>query len=259
MFQKIKMKKFSDRIKNILKKESNLIELKDFEKIVFVGDIHGDLQSSKKVISNYLKPENKIVFLGDYVDRGPNSKKNLDFLLKIKLENPNQVYLLQGNHEGYHVLRFSPADFWESLNKQDFKKYTSIVEKFPLVLITEDIIALHGVLPNVKNLNQINNIKLGDKQWKQICWGDFITKKQIGDKILTGRPQFDKNYFTKLMKRFNKKVLIRSHQPSSPLSIFNDRCLTIFTSSAYGQDRTVALVDKKKKIKTTKNLEIKKI
>ena len=75
----------------------------------------------------------------------------------------------------------------------------------------------------------------------------------------TGRPQFGKDYFLKLMKRFNKKVLIRSHQPNSSLFMFDNHCLTIFTSSAYPRERTIAIADLTKEIKNAKDLEIKKI
>jgi len=238
-----------------------LIEIKKAKKVVFVGDTHGDLEASQKVIKEYLKPGNKIVFLGDYVDRGPKSKENLDFLLETKKKYPNQIYLLQGNHEGHRILKFSPADFWESLNEKDYKKYSSIVEKFPLALLTKDIIALHGVPPDVKSLAEINKIKLGSKQWQQIAWGDFLneTGEYLGTDPFSGRPQFGQDYFLKIMERFNKKVLVRSHQPTSPLLMFDNRCLTIFTSSAYTRERTIAIYDFKKPIKTAKNLEIIKI
>jgi len=45
--------------------EQKLVEIKEAKKIVFVGDTHGDLEASQKVIKNYLKLGNKIVFLGD--------------------------------------------------------------------------------------------------------------------------------------------------------------------------------------------------
>jgi len=238
-----------------------LIEIKKAKKVIFVGDTHGDLEASQKVIKDYLKPGNKIVFLGDYVDRGPYSKENLDFLLEAKVKNPNQIYLLQGNHEGHHILKFSPADFWESLSEADYEKYISIVEKFPLAAITKDIIALHGVLPNVKNLEEINKIKLGSEKWRQITWGDFLNEKgeYLGTDPFTGRPQFGQDYFLKMMERFKKKVLIRSHQPTSPLFMFNNQCLTIFTSSAYARERIIAIADFKKSIKTAKDLEILRI
>jgi len=109
--------------------ERKLIEIKKVRKVIFVGDTHGDLEVSQKVIKDYLKPGNKIVFLGDYVDRGPQSKENLDFLLEIKAKNLNQIYLLQGNHEGHHILKFSSADFWKSLSKEEYEKYCSITRE----------------------------------------------------------------------------------------------------------------------------------
>jgi len=261
-----------------------LTEIKKVKKVIFVGDTHGDLEASQKIIRDYLlarrslgeggKPENKIVFLGDYVDRGPHSKENLDFLLENKEKYPDQIYLLQGNHEGHRLLKFYPAEFWESLNKEDYKKYTSIVENFPLAVVlkfstgvekvnskADGIIALHGALPDVESLREINKIKLGSKQWRQITWGDFSEKpdEYLGIDPFTGRPQFGKDYFFKLMERFGKRVLIRSHQPTSPLFMFDDRCLTIFTSSAYARERTIAIADLKKPIKTAKDLEIIKI
>lgn len=238
--------------------QTKLIKIKNAKKIIFVGDTHGDLEASQKIIKNYLKEGNKIVFLGDYVDRGHFSKENFDFLLKMKEKNPDQIYLLQGNHEGYPILKFSPADFWESLNEKDYQKYSSIVEKFPLVAITKDIIALHGVLPDVKNLEEINKIKLGSEHWLQICWGDFsdIPGEDLGINHFSGRPQFGRDYFFKLMEMFQKKVLIRSHQPNTPLFMFDNCCLTIFTSSAYTKERTIAIADLSKDIKTAKDLEI---
>ena len=260
-----------EKIKKILSKEPKLIEIKRAKKLIFVGDTHGDFEASQKVIKDYLlarrslgegeKPGNKIVFLGDYVDRGPHSKKNLDFLLKTKIKYPNQIYLLQGNHEGHHILKFYPAEFWESLGEKEYEKYCSIVENFPLVVVTKDIIALHGVPPEVKNLNKINKIKLGSEEWRQITWGDFSEEpgEYLGIDPFTGRPQFGRDYFLKMMDKFGKKVLIRSHQPTSPLFMFDNRCLTIFTSSAYTRERTIAIVDFKKSIKTAKDLEIVKI
>ena len=238
---------------------TKLIEITNAEKIIFVGDTHGDLEASQKVIKDYLKPGNKIVFLGDYVDRGAKSKENLDFLLEIKNKNPNSIYLLQGNHEGYNVVKFIPAEFWQSLNKTDYQKYVSIVTNFPLVLCVNEIIALHGALPDVENLDEINQTKIGDKIWRSITWGDFIEQpgEDLGMDVFTGRPQFGRDYFEKLMKRFNKQILIRSHQPDAPQFMFDDRCLTIFTSSAYGRERTIAIYDSKKPIKTAKDLEIK--
>ena len=266
-------KRLLEKIKEILEKEPKLVEIQKAEKVIFVGDTHGDLEVSQKVIKDYLhscnalhskaggKPDNKIVFLGDYVDRGPYSKENLDFLLEQKTKYPNQIFLLQGNHESHHILEFSPANFWKNLDEKEHKEYTSIVEKFPLVVVAKEIIALHGVLPDVRSLSGINQIKLGGDEWMQICWGDFVKKQGqfLGFNPLTGRPEFGRDWFFEKMERFRKNILIRSHQPDCPQFMFNNRCLTIFTSSVYTRERTIAIANLKKEIKDIKDLEIQKI
>lgn len=234
-----------------------LIEIENPKKVVFVGDTHGDIEATKKVIERYLKGENIIVFLGDYVDRGPHSKENLDFLLREKEKYPKNLYLLQGNHEGHRILPFSPAEFWESLDQKEYERYASIVERFPLAVVIKDILALHGALPDLERLEEFEKIELGDENWFFICWGDFYEELE-GFKInsLTGRPQFGKDYFFKMMERFKKKVLVRSHQPDAPLFLFDDKCLTIFTSSAYSKKRMIAIADFSKNIQTAKDLKL---
>jgi len=235
-----------------------LIEIKNVKRVVFVGDTHGDLEASQKVIEKYLDSQTAIVFLGDYVDRGPFSKENIDFLIQKKKENPKRIYLLQGNHEGYPFLKFSPANFWESLSQKEYQKYVSLFEKFPLIAVTSEIIALHGALPDLKSLEEIEKIKLGDKAWQEITWGDFVDESGdfLGIDPFSGRPSFGRDYFFKIMERFQKKILVRAHDPTAPLFMFENRCLTIFTSSYYQKPRMVAIADLDKKIKTAKDLKI---
>jgi len=63
------------------------------------------------------------------------------------------------------------------------------------------------------------------------------------------------------MKRLNKNVLIRSHQPDAKQVMFDNKCLTIFSSHAYGCERTVAIADfdKNKKINNIDDLIVEKI
>jgi predicted phosphodiesterase len=250
-----------EKIIKILEKEPRLIEIKKAKKIIFVGDTHGDLEASQEVIKEYLRPENKIVFLGDYVDRGPLSKDNLDFLIEQKEKNPEQIFLLQGNHEGHRVLKFSPAEFWESLTKKEYTTFSTIVENMGLVLVAKNVIALHGALPVIEKLKDFEKIKIGDENWFRICWGDFLDEPggNLGINPFTGRPQFGRDYFFKIMEKINKKVLIRSHDPHAPRLMYDDHCLTIFTSSAYTEERIIAIADFSKEIKTAKDLEIRKI
>lgn len=72
--------------------------LRDERRYIAIGDIHGCLEPLQRLIET-LRPEPRdtLVFLGDYVDRGPDSKGVIDYLLALK-ERFNAVFLL-GNHE----------------------------------------------------------------------------------------------------------------------------------------------------------------
>lgn len=230
-------------------------------RFVFVGDTHGDFDASQKVIKDYLDSRTKICFLGDYVDRGLQSKENIDFLLKTKQENPTKIYLLQGNHECYHLKRFYPCDFWENLNPQSRKNYEKIFNQLPLAFSVGKIIALHGALPNVKELKDIGNIKNKSENWHRITWGDFDGRYSMvkeGEKNQYSRPQFSQEYFEKIMKNIGKKILIRSHNPRVAERMFDNRCLKVFTSGAYNLARTIAIADfdNNKRIETIDDLVI---
>ena len=232
--------------------EPNLIRLSSGHAI-FVGDTHGDFDASRKVIASYLRPENTVILLGDYVDRGPQSVENINYLLCLKLAYPENLFLLMGNHEGYAITPFSPADFWDRLDRELHRRYASLLAKLPLAACTDNgIIALHGALPRMQSLKDIDEVEVGSEEWRQITWGDWQEGggSLLGDDIFTGRPQFAEGHFNEMMDIFGKNLLIRSHQPTARQVMFGGRCLTIFTSSAYAATRTIAIVDLDKEVKT---------
>lgn len=236
-------------LQKILAKEPKLVRLKGKSKVAFVGDTHGDSLASEKVFEKY--PDYVKVFTGDYVDRGPNSKGNIYLLLRRKLEQPEKVHLLVGNHEGKPISPCYPCDFWEDLNSIEWARYSAILPNLPLAAYGNGILACHGVPPDVKSLEEINGIKAGDKKWNLSIWGDFNEKPgdYLGESS-GGRPQFGEGYFNRIMKTLGCKTLIRSHQPDAPLEMFDKRCYTIFTSSEYldrRPSRTVIVADLSKK------------
>jgi hypothetical protein len=241
--------------------EAKLIE-PESTRAIFVGDTHGDLEATEKIIRRYLKPKNKLIFLGDYVDRGPASLENINLLLQQKINYPDSLYLLMGNHEGYALGSFHPADFWEALDTELRQRYGEVLCRLPLAVSTQNgIIALHGALPDVSRLEDINQIEPGSAEWHQITWGDWQQKagKSLGIDPYTGRPQFGRGWFNEIMSRLGKNVLIRSHQPDAPPTMYGRKCLTIFTSSAYRHyisGRTIAIVDLKKPVKNADDIEI---
>ncbi len=63
-----------------------------------IGDIHGCITALKTLLAVIQpQPEDTVVTLGDYVDRGPDTRGVLDTL--IALEKRTQLKPLMGNHE----------------------------------------------------------------------------------------------------------------------------------------------------------------
>jgi serine/threonine protein phosphatase 1 len=66
-----------------------------------IGDIHGQLAGLTQAIEWIEKdggPESPIVFLGDYIDRGPDSRSVLDFLIQGRDSGRHWTFL-KGNHD----------------------------------------------------------------------------------------------------------------------------------------------------------------
>ena len=64
-----------------------------------ISDIHGCLQTFKDLLKqlNYSK-EDSLYLLGDYIDRGPDSKGVIDYIWELQ-RSGYEVYCLKGNHE----------------------------------------------------------------------------------------------------------------------------------------------------------------
>jgi Calcineurin-like phosphoesterase len=67
-------------------------------RLLAIGDVHGCLTALDTLLG-FVQPtsDDQLVFLGDYVDRGPDSKGVLNRL--IELQRSHQVVFLRGNHE----------------------------------------------------------------------------------------------------------------------------------------------------------------
>jgi serine/threonine protein phosphatase 1 len=68
-----------------------------------VGDVHGCLEQLHRVVEACDaraggRPA-RFVFLGDYIDRGPDSRGVIDFLMRWQMAKPDAVVCLRGNHE----------------------------------------------------------------------------------------------------------------------------------------------------------------
>lgn len=76
--------------------------------IIFHADFHGDIDALRRYLKRYVisdsdfklkQPAPCLVFLGDYTDRGHCGVEVLYTLMRLKLANPDTVFLARGNHE----------------------------------------------------------------------------------------------------------------------------------------------------------------
>ncbi len=67
-----------------------------------IPDIHGCSKTLIALVAEQIKPSKHdwLYFLGDYIDRGPDSKGVIDYILYLQQEEHN-IRLLKGNHEDY--------------------------------------------------------------------------------------------------------------------------------------------------------------
>jgi serine/threonine protein phosphatase 1 len=67
-----------------------------------IGDIHGHirkLEALLKLCEARAGGDARLVFIGDYVDRGPDSRSVVALLIDLQQRKPGQVLCLRGNHE----------------------------------------------------------------------------------------------------------------------------------------------------------------
>src|SRR5689334_21820326 len=63
-----------------------------------IGDIHGYADVRRRLLEMVEpRPEDQLITVGDYVDRGPDSRSVLDML--IPLHRSGQLVALRGNHD----------------------------------------------------------------------------------------------------------------------------------------------------------------
>lgn len=117
-------------------------------RVFFHADFHGDVRSLLADLAwlngqGYLRgfsvarPDFYMTFLGDYTDRGSYGIEVLYTLFRLKLENPEHVFLVRGNHEEvslqsrYGFLEEGRAKYGADFNAQ---KILRVYDFLPVVL-----------------------------------------------------------------------------------------------------------------------------
>ncbi|MDQ3534446.1 MAG: serine/threonine protein phosphatase [Bacteroidota bacterium] len=131
------------------------------EKTYIITDIHGCLKTFMYLVRDImaLNPDDNLYLLGDYIDRGPDSKGILDLIIELK-EKGFKVFPLRGNHEQF-VLNATKGlqrhQFWlengghqtlASFNAETVfdipQKYIDFIESLPYYFELENYFLVHA-------------------------------------------------------------------------------------------------------------------
>mgnify|MGYP001594153299 CR=1 FL=1 len=184
-------------------------------RIFAIGDIHGCNDEIRKLLTliNPVPLTDAVVFLGDYIDRGPDSRGVIDTILDFKGTFPNTI-CLRGNHEEmfldsylneqnvdlYLYNRGASTLYSYGISINDFpavkflpEEHLDFLTNLPLYYETEDYLFVHaGLRPGLSLAKQ----SLEDLLWIR---DEFINSRwNFGKTVIFGHtplaePLIEKN------------------------------------------------------------------
>lgn len=101
-----------------------------------IGDIHGCLDELNELIDKIMnKNPDKVIFLGDYVDRGPDSRGVIERLIQFKKEFDGAIFI-KGNHDAIMfsaLTSYIDRQFWLQIGGdvviEQYETYPDIPEE----------------------------------------------------------------------------------------------------------------------------------
>lgn len=141
--------------------------------IKIFGDIHGQYPDLMRLFTEFGAPSQTgdldlvdYLFLGDFVDRGAYQLETICLLLALKVEHPDRVFLLRGNHESPEInekygFREECLDRLGLSGDAIWRCFNAVFAWMPLAAtIADKIFCVHGGLGlTVETLAQIAAIE----------------------------------------------------------------------------------------------------
>lgn len=157
-----------------------------------ITDIHGCAKTFEALLNRItFSKEDVLYLLGDYIDRGPDSRGVIDHIWELQ-EDGYEVHCLRGNHEQMLLDEINDDEIWYNGEKatlksfevkanQDIPKpYIEWMEELPFFFELKDYILVHA------GLNFRTKFPL-DEPTEMIWirnWYDDINKKWLGNRII---------------------------------------------------------------------------
>jgi len=163
---------------------------------IAISDIHGCLESFKALLDKlFLTKSDELYLLGDFIDRGPDSKAVIDHIWQMQLDG-YFVHCLRGNHEQMLLDSFNDpydlqlwkrhggTDTLKSFNVESVddvpEEYLRWFDNLPYYVEVDDYILVHAGL-NFDLPNPFDG--LNSMIWIR-NWYDKIKKDWLGDRII---------------------------------------------------------------------------
>lgn len=155
--------KLCQKVRHVLEREPRVVYIQSPAYIF--GDIHGNLEDLHFFSDNIWRlgmslTAGNFLFLGDYVDRGMSCLEVTAYLLAMKLQLPNKVFLLRGNHEtrdvngweehyGERSFIFQCRNrFGDDIGYRIWEACNQVFDRLPLCgVVDQDIFCVHGGIP----------------------------------------------------------------------------------------------------------------
>jgi hypothetical protein len=264
-------KEISDLAVDHLSRIPNIVKLNErFEDVLIVGDTHGFINSTIRIIQPFLEGKVKsIIFLGDYVDRGESGLVNFALILALMIAWPENVVLLRGNHEQI-IMNKNYGFQTELLSYYDYANYRQIEELIDMIydhlsiaaITPQGSIALHGGIP--QELDNINELEIipkphakialisdevernkAHKYFEQIRWND--PRENQKERFLgsyRGYYFFNETVVNDFLKNSNAKRIIRAHESGRGgyMNLFDGKLIHVFSAEPYGGIISMAFV-----------------
>jgi serine/threonine protein phosphatase 1 len=131
------------------------------ERSFAITDIHGCAATFKVLVEDVIRltPSDKLYLLGDYIDRGPDSKGVLDYIIHLR-DNGFQLVALKGNHEEMLLRAYDSEQYlelWMKNGGMDTLKsfrtasiheipgnYIRFLKDLPFYCITDSFMMVHA-------------------------------------------------------------------------------------------------------------------
>ncbi|MBC3539378.1 metallophosphoesterase [Rufibacter sediminis] len=128
-----------------------------------ISDIHGCLVTFRTMVKDVikLKPHDHLYLLGDYINKGPDSKGVMDYIFSLQRQG-YRLTCLRGNHDqllldaidkGEHTVWLPEAEKQKTLRnfevtcfKDIASEYISFIRSLPLLVLLDDYLLVHAGL-----------------------------------------------------------------------------------------------------------------